>query len=238
MAGACEVIVQGVTKSYHLEDRDISVLKGIDLSIPSGQITVLLGQSGCGKTTLLRIVGGLEEADGGSVSGQKEHRIAFVFQEPRLMPWLRVRENVTFGLKRKDIVGEEIDAILKTVGLTSFERAYPSQLSGGMQQRASIARAYAYKPSFILMDEPFAALDYFTRAQMQQELLQVRKKMGGGILFVTHSIDEALVLGDTIAIMQEGKIKATIPVPLSEGERNLMEERMIGLKREVLLALH
>ena len=146
------------------------------------------------------------------------------------MPWLRVRENVTFGVKRKAIVGEEIDAILKTVGLTSFERAYPSQLSGGMQQRASIARAYAYKPSFILMDEPFAALDYFTRAQMQQELLQVRKKMGGGILFVTHSIDEALVLGDTIAIMQEGKIKATIPVPLSEGERNLMEERMIGLK--------
>lgn len=237
MAGAEEVVLRGITKSYHLEDQDISVLKGVDLRVPGGEITVLLGQSGCGKTTLLRIVGGLEEADGGTVSGREDHRIAFVFQEPRLMPWLRVRENVAFGLKKKEIVPEEIDRVIRTVGLTSFERAYPSQLSGGMQQRLSIARAYAYKPSFILMDEPFAALDYFTRAQMQQELLQVRKQMGGGILFVTHSIDEALVLGDTIAVMEEGRIKTTIPVPLSEGERNLMEERMIGLKREVLLAL-
>ena len=153
------------------------------------------------------------------------------------MPWLRVRQNVAFGLKRRERDQKEISRVLETVGLASFEKAYPSQLSGGMQQRCSIARAYACHPTLLLMDEPFAALDYFTREQMQQELLSVREKMGGSILFVTHSIDEALILGDKVAILKGGRISGEIRVPLDRESRNPVHEELIWLKREVLGAL-
>ena len=237
MAGADGILLKGICKSFSLEAETIEVLRGVDLEIPRNSITVLLGQSGCGKTTLLRVTGGLEMPEKGEIWGSEGERMAFVFQEPRLMPWLRVKDNVAFGLKRKEIDREEIRQILEMVGLASFARAYPSQLSGGMQQRCAIARAYAYRPSFILMDEPFAALDYFTREQMQLELLAVREKMGGSILFVTHSIDEALILGDKIAILEEGRIKREIPVPLTRGHRSLMDDALIDLKKEVIRAL-
>ena len=223
-----------IHKQYLVEGRSIKVLDGISLHLPRNRITVILGRSGCGKTTLLRLTGGLEEADQGEIRYGESHRRAFVFQEPRLMPWLTVWNNITFGLERKKQDSKRIGEIIATLGLKGFEKAYPSQLSGGMQQRTAIGRALAYEPSFIFMDEPFAALDYFTREQMQKELLRVQGKQGSSILFVTHSIDEALILGHKIVVIEKGTVKAQYKVPETEGDRNLLEDMFISLKRDII----
>lgn len=223
-----------VHKQYLVEDRAVQVLNGISLQVPSNRITVILGRSGCGKTTLLRLTGGLEKVDQGEIRYGESHRTAFVFQEPRLMPWLTVWNNIRFGLGKKEQDSKKIADIVATVGLDGFEKAYPSQLSGGMQQRTAIARALAYEPSFIMMDEPFAALDYFTREQMQKELMRVQKKQGSSILFVTHSIDEALILGHKIVVIEKGLVKSQYQVPETTGERNLLDDMFISLKRDII----
>ena len=167
MAG---IELKHIQKAYTVDGWTFPVLKDICLQIPENRITVLLGKSGCGKTTLLRLVGDLEEPNGGEIHFAVTHKTAFVFQEPRLMPWLTVWDNTIFGLKKHSYDTGKIQALLETVGLDGFQKAYPHQLSGGMQQRTAIARALAYAPSFLLMDEPFAALDHFTRTQLQKEL--------------------------------------------------------------------
>jgi sulfonate transport system ATP-binding protein len=236
MAG---IELQNVRKSFEVENRRLEIFSGINLQIPKERITVVLGKSGCGKTTLLRLVGGLETPDEGEIRyDDTAARTAFVFQEPRLMPWLNVKDNICFGLKKKEIDQQDIENIIQTVGLNGFEKAYPYQLSGGMQQRTSIARALAYKPSFILMDEPFASLDYFTREQMQRELLRVQAIQNASILFVTHSIDEALFLGDKIVVIEDGLVKAEFELPVSEDARNLMDDTFIELKREIIMNLN
>ena len=209
------------------------------MKIPEKQITVVLGRSGCGKTTLLRLTGGLEQPDSGQILCSDSHRMAFVFQEPRLMPWLTVKRNIAFGLRRQERREnrERIQEIIRVVGLEGFEGAYPSQLSGGMQQRAALARALACRPSFIMMDEPFAALDYFTREQMQKELLRVQRTENCSILFVTHSIDEALLLGNRIVVIDQGKVRREYSVNEiagAEKERNLLAEPFIQLKKDIL----
>ena len=200
--------------------------------------TMIISPPGCGKTTLLRLTGGLETADSGEIRWASAHKTAFVFQEPRLMPWLTVWENVVFGLSKKETDPGKIEAVIRMVGLSGFEKAYPAQLSGGMQQRAAIARALAYEPTFIMMDEPFAALDYFTREQMQKELLRVQQERSASILFVTHSIDEALILGSQIAVIEKGMVKALYEVKAPQEERNLLEDEMITLKRDIINNLH
>lgn len=225
--------LKDVKKSYRVNGRTLPVLNGIDLQLPENTITVILGRSGCGKTTLLRLVGGLEEPDGGEIHFYTEHKTAFVFQESRLMPWLSVWDNVTFGVKKQECDSALIQGIIHTVGLEGFEKAYPNQLSGGMQQRVAIARALAYEPSFIMMDEPFAALDYFTRSQMQKELLHLQRERGASILFVTHSIDEALLLGDKIVIIENGQIKSEITNKTDSEERNLLEPEFIERKKKI-----
>ena len=231
MAG---IELKNIQKSYLVDDRTLDVLKGIDLQIPEKSITVVLGRSGCGKTTLLRLVGGLEEADAGEIRFDAAHKTAYVFQESRLMPWLHVWDNVVFGLKKQHIDKTAVQNIIDTVGLKGFEKAYPHQLSGGMQQRTAIARALAYDPSFIMMDEPFAALDYFTRDQMQKELLRLQQSRGASILFVTHSIDEALLLGHKIVIIEDGQIKREFRIETKQTERDLLSPFFIDLKREII----
>lgn len=231
MAG---IELKDISKHYYVENRKVSVLNGIHLLIPDNRITVILGKSGCGKTTLLRLVGGLEKPDGGEILFDSSRKTAFVFQEDRLMPWLNVWDNVTFGLKKQNCDENVIRGIIQVVGLGGFEKAYPNQLSGGMKQRVSIARALAYSPSFIMMDEPFAALDYFTREQMQRELIQLQQTHGISILFVTHSIDEALLLGHKIVVIEEGQIKSEFTIDADLLHRDLLDTPLIQLKKSII----
>lgn len=223
-----------VGKFYTVEKEQVKVLDAIDLSLPANKITVILGRSGCGKTTLLRLVAGLETFEQGEIQATHAKRKAYVFQEDRLMPWLTVRKNITFGLKDKEINHQKIDEIIEMVGLEKFHSAYPKQLSGGMKQRASIARAFAYNPDFIMMDEPFSALDYFTREQMQKELLKIHHQTNCSILFVTHSIDEALMLGDKIVVLEKGRIKSEYEIEEKNHERDLLEPRFLTLKKQIM----
>ena len=223
-----------VSKIYNVERESIKVLNGINLDIPQNKITVILGRSGCGKTTLLRLVAGLEDFEQGEIIGAKSNKKAYVFQEDRLMPWLDVKSNITFGIHRKEIDHNRIDRIIETVGLEKFYNAYPKQLSGGMKQRVSIARAFAYDPDFIMMDEPFSALDYFTREQMQKELLKIHERLKCSILFVTHSIDEALILGDKIVILEKGIIKSQYEIDEKSDSRDLLDDKFVNLKKQII----
>lgn len=233
MAG---IEICGLKKAYPLEGGTLEVLRGVDLKLEPRAITVVLGKSGCGKTTLLRLVGGLEKADAGTVTGAESGRLAHVFQQPRLMPWLTVAGNIQFGLSRKQRDPAALRRIVAAVGLTGFERALPGQLSGGMQQRVALGRALAVRPSFILMDEPFAALDFFTREKMQRELLRARGETDAGILFVTHSIDEALTLADRIVLLAGGVIAAEFPVAAPQ-PRDLLSDELIRARRAIMAAL-
>ena len=223
-----------VSKFYTVDKESIKVIDKIDLNIPENKITVILGRSGCGKTTLLRLVAGLENFEQGEIIGVESKRKAYVFQEDRLMPWLDVKPNITFGIHKNEIDNSRINEIIETVGLEKFYNAYPSQLSGGMKQRVSIARAFAYNPDFIMMDEPFSALDYFTREQMQSELLNIHKRLKCSILFVTHSIDEALILGDNIVILEKGIIKSQYEIKEDSNKRDLLDDKFVKLKKQII----
>ena len=223
-----------VSKFYTVDKESIKVIDKIDLSIPESKITVILGRSGCGKTTLLRLVAGLENFEQGEIIGVESKRKAYVFQEDRLMPWLDVKSNITFGIHKNEIDNSRINEIIETVGLEKFYNAYPSQLSGGMKQRVSIARAFAYNPDFIMMDEPFSALDYFTREQMQNELLRIHERLKCSILFVTNSIDEALILGDNIVILEKGIIKSQYEIKEDSNKRDLLDDKFVKLKKQII----
>ena len=200
------ILLKEIHKSFPTGNGSLPVLQDLNLEIPANEITVVLGKSGCGKTTLLRLISGLDPDYEGSIHFPADKKCAVVFQESRLMPWLDVRRNIAFGLKKKEVSEKRIRELFQLTGLTGFERVRPAQLSGGMEQRAAIARALAVNPEFLLMDEPFAALDYFTRGSMQQALLDIQRKTGCGILFITHSIDEALILADNIVILKDHKV--------------------------------
>ena len=212
----------GVGRRFATADGEIEAIRGVDLRVGAGEFCVILGPSGCGKTTLLRIVAGLERATSGRVvvgSGDRAPTIAMVFQGRSVFPWLTVRQNVAYGLKLRGVGrrerGETADRLIETVGLTKFRRAFPHQLSEGMRQRVAIARALAVDPDVLLMDEPFGALDEQTRLLLQEELLRIWEDTGKTVVFVTHSIDEAMVLADRIVVMsaQPGTIKADLRVP-------------------------
>ena len=232
------VKVEYLYKSYKLENnKKVDVLCDLNLHFNSDGITVIIGKSGCGKTTFLRLLSGLEKPDSGNIIFEKKEKIGIVFQEARLMPWLSCRKNISFGLSNKTLDSNYIDYLIDLVGLKGFEDAYPNQLSGGMQQRSSLARALAYNPSMILMDEPFAALDFFTRDTMQKELLRIQKASKKGIVFVTHNIDEAILLGQKIVVFDDGLVKKQYDLSNYSYGRDLISHSILNIKKDILNTL-
>ncbi|MEG1513571.1 MAG: ABC transporter ATP-binding protein [Clostridia bacterium] len=213
----------------------LPVLTGLSFSAALSDICVVLGRSGCGKTTLLNIVGGLDAPDAGCVTGLEVAKSAFVFQEPRLMPWLSVEKNIAFGLDRAARDPEKIARLIALTGLAGFEKARPAALSGGMKQRVALARALAVQPQYLLMDEPFAALDSFTRAAMQKELLRIHAASRPGVLFVTHSVDEALVLADRILVLADGRVKREYALGSLPRPRDPLDPAVISIKKRILM---
>jgi NitT/TauT family transport system ATP-binding protein len=222
------LVCRGLSKVWESE-RGLSVeaLRAIDLDVGAGEFIAILGPSGSGKSTLLELIAGLEPASAGSIllHGQPVREpnpdLVMVFQEHSLFPWLSVADNVGFGLKMKGVAAaeraERVGRILSTVRLGKFARHYPHQLSGGMKQRVALARALVENPQVILMDEPFAALDFQTRSLMQKFLLEVWLAFKSTIVFVTHHIDEAVLLADRVVVMtaSPGRVIDTVPITLA-----------------------
>jgi NitT/TauT family transport system ATP-binding protein len=219
--------VNSLTKSYETENgHKIHALDNIDLNIRGNDFICIVGPSGCGKSTLLRIVAGLERASAGSVSYRgamltcPRREIGMVFQEYSLLPWRNVLDNIGLGLEFAGTPSSErlqvARSFLRLVGMEAFERALPHELSGGMQQRVAIARSLANDPDVLLMDEPFGALDAHTRILLQKELLRIWESHRKTVLFVTHSVDEAIFLGDRVVVMSSrpGKVLEIMEVEM------------------------
>ncbi|MCC5910579.1 MAG: ABC transporter ATP-binding protein [Clostridiaceae bacterium] len=242
MAG---VKISNLKKQYIVDKQRIHALKNVNLTIPDGSFTTIVGKSGCGKTTLLRLLCGLEEPTEGvieftcreesckEISGKS---VGIVFQESRLMPWLTVKENMAFPLfktKSKKQADKIVEEYLHIMGLGKFKNAYPSQISGGMAQRAAVGRTLCYNPDIILMDEPFAALDYFTRNNLQEEIVKLFLSQGKTIVFITHNVEEAVYLGEKIVVLNEGQVIMEHKVPLSyPRQSNTLD--FINIKEEIL----
>jgi NitT/TauT family transport system ATP-binding protein len=221
-----KIAVKGVSKSFRLgKGQTVQALADVDIEIEDGEFFTLIGASGCGKTTLLRIIGGLESASQGYVEiasdgGADSLATATVFQENSVFPWLDVLANVEYGLRIRGVAKAErreiADYFIAKVGLERFRHAYPSQLSGGMRQRVSVARAFANGPEILLMDEPFGALDEQTRLVLQDEVLRLWSEHRRTVVFVTHSLDEAIALSDRIAVLtvRPGRVRRIIPVEI------------------------
>lgn len=234
--GALEI--RNLRKEYTVNGYGFDALKGVSLTIPAGMFAVFVGKSGCGKTTLLRLVAGLEEPTEGTIGvrGGAQPRTGIVFQEPRLFPWLTVEENIAFPCRGrgKKPPEETLAALIENLGLTPFRHARPGQISGGMAQRASLGRTLCYDSDTILMDEPFSALDYFTRSALRDDLLRLWRERKKTVLFVTHDVDEALCLGQRIFVMDKGEVVRTFEV---EDDYPRDVSTMNGLKCRILDAI-
>jgi NitT/TauT family transport system ATP-binding protein len=238
------IIISGVSKVFQTADRELVALKDINLDIPRGQFTCLLGPSGCGKSTLLNAVAGFSAptsgtitADGKLITEPGPDR-GMVFQEYALFPWMTVEDNIGFGLEIKGMgkaeIRKRVDGLLAMLSLSDFRQRFPKDLSGGMRQRVAIARVLALDSPILLMDEPFGALDALTRRNLQDELLRIWAELKKTIIFVTHSIEEAIYLADRIVVMtyRPGTVKRDIMVELAR-ERDPASPEFNALKREL-----
>ncbi|MDQ8030642.1 MAG: ABC transporter ATP-binding protein [Bordetella sp.] len=221
------------------------VLDQVEFELVDKQVVALLGPSGCGKSTLLRIAAGLDTEfkgqvrKGAAIDPARQAPISYVFQEPRLMPWLSVADNISFLDSGRTPDRAWVQALIDAVGLTGFERALPKQLSGGMAQRAAIARGLYSRPQVLLLDEPFSAVDAFTRMNLQQLVLDLIQRFGISILLVTHDIDEALYLGDDVIVLgaRPGRVCARLAVELAH-PRARGDAALGVLKERALAELH
>jgi sulfonate transport system ATP-binding protein len=244
-ASAFDIEISRVSKFFALGANRVEALRDITLAVEPGAFVTLVGRSGCGKSTLLRLVAGLEIADGGDIRvGGRPVRgpgldRGMVFQDHRLFPWLTVERNIMLSLRKasysrarkRDIVRE----LIALVGLSGFEHALPHQLSGGMSQRAAIARALAPRPEILLLDEPFGALDQLTRTHLQAEFLRIRQHQGITMLMVTHDVEEAVFLSDRVIVIDSrpGRIKRSLDIPLDKPRRR-SDPAFVALKEEIL----
>lgn len=250
MAGnsGIKVKIDNVVKKFEARNGEVTALNGVNLEIKNNEFICVVGPSGCGKSTLLNIIAGLQEptsgeilVDGNKVTGPGKER-GVVFQQYALFPWLTVRENVEFGLKlNKEKSEQEIREIsekyLDMVGLKAFADSFPKELSGGMKQRVAIARAYAVNPSVLLMDEPFGALDAQTRTQLQTELLHTWESERKTCFFITHDVEESVILAQRVVIMsaRPGRIKEIVPIdiPYPRDQETKLTDRFVELKNYI-----
>ena len=245
--GNIKVSIRNVVKKYDTRNGEMIALNGANLDIMENEFICVIGPSGCGKSTLLNIIAGLLEptsgeviVDGHKVEGTGVDR-GVVFQQYALFPWLTVKKNVQFGLKLQGKSQKEMDAIsekyIKMVGLEKFTDSYPKELSGGMKQRVAIARAYAAEPEVLLMDEPFGALDAQTRTQLQTELLETWQREKKTCFFITHDVEEAIILAQTVIIMsaRPGRIRdiVKIDIPYPRTQETKMTKEFMELKNEI-----
>ena len=253
-SGVPGVELREVGKKYGSGERVTEALRGVDLVLPDGEFVCLIGASGCGKSTLLRIVAGFEQATSGVVNVRGKPVLrpgpdrGVVFQDYGLFPWLTVAANVAYGPKQRGLPAAEVevlvDRFVKTVGLDRFRDRYPHQLSGGMQQRVSIARVLANDPAVLLMDEPFGALDSLTRQTLQEELVRIWQELKPTVMLVTHSVEEAVFLSDRVVVMGggpshavPGHIAKIVPIDIPH-PRDVTSPAFNDLKRELLHAIH
>ncbi len=246
-----KLVADGISKSFKSNKGNLKVLDSCNLALKRNEFVSIVGTSGCGKSTLLNIIAGLLAPsqgeiliDGQAIEGPGRDR-GVVFQSYTLFPWLTVEKNILFALKSSKISNKEksdlVKHYIKSVGLNGFEHSYPKELSGGMKQRVAIARALVYKPSVLLMDEPFGALDAQTRGMMQELLLNVWQEHKTTVLFITHDVDEAIFMSDRVLIMtaRPGSIKAEIKIDLKR-PRNyemLTSPSFMQLKKEIIAAI-
>lgn len=221
--------IAGLRHTFHIAGRAINALSGVDLTVAPGELLAIVGHSGCGKTTLLHHIAGLQRPDAGSLAftdpagrATRSGRVGMVFQDPRLLPWKTVRGNLLLALRRL-LTGAEadrrVDEALAAVGLAGFGEAWPHQLSGGMAQRVALARALCRDPDVLLLDEPFGALDALTRRRIQTEFAAIRLRRPLTTVFVTHDIGEAACLADRVAVMEAGRITRLFDIALPHPRR-------------------
>ncbi|HUV15325.1 MAG TPA: ABC transporter ATP-binding protein [Pelolinea sp.] len=237
--------IRNLFKSFRENGKELVAVDHIDLEIPKNQFTVLIGPSGCGKTTLLNMIAGFEKPTSGEISLNGKLIIkpapdrGYVFQDYALFPWRTVLGNITFGLVHngwnKPDAEEKAQELIDLVNLQGFEHAYPHTLSGGMKQRVAIARALAYDPEVLLMDEPFGALDAQTRKHMQRELSKILEKKRKTVVFVTHSVIEAVFLADLVVVMtaRPGRIKGMVRIDLPR-PRSYVEDHYLQYRKQIL----
>lgn len=238
-----QIEIKNLNKQFIIDGKPVDILQDINLEIKEGQFISIVGASGCGKSTLLRMISGLETITGGEIllDGKPVLKpgldCGMVFQESRLFPWSSVQKNIEFGISQRIPEKEKrkkAGQLIKLVGLEGFEKALPKQLSGGMQQRVSIARGLINNPKVLLMDEPFGALDAITRINMQNETLRIWQAEKKTMILVTHDIDEAIFLGDRIVVLSSrpGRIKRVINVELPR-PRDRSSEQFIRIRKEI-----
>lgn len=243
------VLARGVSKVFRAGDNsEVLALDRLSLSVDAGEMLALIGPSGCGKSTLLRLIAGLDQPSAGELRVGAEpvlgpsHERGLMFQDPNLFPWLTVRGNIQAGLVARGVLHrhrQEVEEFIRLVGLEAFAKVYPHQLSGGMAQRAALARALVNHPKVLLLDEPLGALDQFTRMRMQDEVLRVWENRGTTMILVTHDIDEAIYMSDRIALMtpRPGRIERLIEVPLPR-PRQRSSPQFLELRGMILEMLH
>ena len=240
--------IENVNRTYSDGETEVNALSNINLTVKKGEFISIIGSSGCGKTTLLRLIAGLDKPQSGKLLLDDEEirepdpKRGYVFQQGSLFGWLNVEQNIASGLKARHIYREnkhKVKEYIEMVGLTGFEKSYPHQISGGMAQRVAIARALINDPEVLLLDEPMGALDSFTRADIQDKLLQLRKNNDATMILVTHDVDEAIYLSDRIVIMtpRPGKISEIMEIKLSH-PRHRGGPEFLNIRRNILDKFH
>lgn len=242
------VKIENASKVFASKNESVVALDGVSVEIPAGSFVSLIGPSGCGKTTLLRCIAGLEtltegriEVDGKTVTKPGSDR-GFAFQQANLFPWLTIKDNISFGLKARKVFKKDrklVDEFIETVGLKGFEKSYPHQISGGMNQRASLARALVGHPKILLLDEPLGALDAFTRMTMQDEILRIKKEHNMTMIMVTHDVDEAVYMSDYVVVMtpRPAKVEKIIKIELGQ-PRVRKQDVFVNYRNQILEILN